>query len=139
MNCRIGGEFGISFDFFLQPLKIFNKTAYKKKFHMYLDTGRSALFAALTNIIQQGGNREAWLPYYCCDSVILPFRQLGFKINFYSMGGDLNTPNQLPKRLNEATFLFIHYFGKKNHAVLDWLYYRRLCASQSKRECRQLR
>lgn len=121
MNGPIGGEFGISIEDLQQFLLSSERPDYKKKHHIFLDTGRSAIYVALTNIIQLGGNKEAWLPRYCCDSVILPFQQLGFKINFYSMGEDLKTPGNMPSDLKGKTFLFIHYFGKKNSVIIDWL------------------
>jgi len=76
---------------------------------------------ALLSVIRHGGKKEAWLPRYCCRSVLLPFQSLGFKLNFYSMGADLNSPSGLPAGLNGETFFFIHYFGKKNRPVLGYL------------------
>jgi len=95
--------------------------AYKKKNFIYLDTGRSALYLALNAIIEQSGKMKAWLPYYTCQSVIMPFKQLGFEVNYYSMGSNLNNPDLLPGRLDGAVFLFINYFGKQNYAITDWL------------------
>jgi hypothetical protein len=120
-NYCIGGEFGISADLFLQPVAEQEVLPFGRKFHIYSDTGRSALYVALLEIIKRGGSKEAWLPRYSCDSVLLPFRQLGFSIHFYSMGRDLETLDRLPVRINSATFLFIHYFGKKNYPVTNWL------------------
>jgi len=117
----IGGELGISSEIFLQPELDNQDIGYDKKYHIYVDTGRSALFLALNGIIQQGGKRQAWLPYYCCESVILPFEQLGFDINYYSMGNNLQNPELLPERLNGAAFLFINYFGKKNYGITRYL------------------
>lgn len=93
----------------------------RKEFRLYLDTGRSAIFAALLSIIGRGGKKEAWLPRYCCPSVIWPFMKLDFRLNFYSLGRDLRSPLGLPDKLDGETLLFIHYFGKINHAFVDYL------------------
>lgn len=120
MNICIGGEFELSQSFLSQE---FNSDIDEMTHAIYTDTGRSGLYLALQGIIQYGGNKTAWLPRYCCPSVLLPFQQLGFEIQFYTMGEDLQTPADLPTdiELSGATFLFIHYFGKKNYAILDWL------------------
>lgn len=120
MRFKIGGEFGISAKAFQLP-RIYNEINFKKDYHAFFDTGRSALYVALLEIIKQGGVREAWVPRYCCESVLLSFNALGFHLNYYSMGADLRTPSGLPHHLSGATFLLIHYFGKKNTAIIDWL------------------
>jgi len=118
---RIGGEFNLSIDDFLAPEVNTSLNFLRKKYYLFPDTGRSAIYVALLTIIRQGGKKEAWLPYYCCKSILLPFRKLGFKVKFYSMGSDLKSPFNLPARLERETFFFIHYFGKKNWVILDYL------------------
>lgn len=117
---RIGGEFELSADMFLQP-ELHHKIDYNKKYQLFVDTGRSALFLALMAIMQQGGKREAWLPYFCCEAVELPFKILSFTINYYSLGMNLQSPVNLPACLNGGTFLFINYFGRENLAIAGWL------------------
>jgi len=118
---RLGGEFGLTVDDFLKPEIKIDMDHPKKKNCLYLDTGRSAIYMALLSIIRQGGKREAWLPRYCCKSVLLPFEKLGFKLNFYSLGSDLKSPSKLPPKLDGETFFLIHYFGKRNQVILDYL------------------
>jgi hypothetical protein len=120
-SAYMGGEFGLSIDDFLRPEIKANFNYPEKKNQLYLDTGRSAIYIALLSIIEEGGKREAWLPRYCCKSVLLPFIKLGFKLKFYSLGGDLKSPNSLPAKLDGETFFFIHYFGKRNQVILDYL------------------
>jgi hypothetical protein len=95
---RIGGEFGLTADDFLKPETNANLNHPRKRHRLFLDTGRSAIYTALLSIIGQGGRKEAWLPRYCCPSVFLPFRRLGFRLSFYSPGNDLNSPSDLPDR-----------------------------------------
>lgn len=118
---QMGGEFSLTVDDFLKPEIQINIDRPQKKNGLYLDTGRSAIYMALLSIIVQGGKREAWLPRYCCKSVLLPFNKLGFKLHFYSLGSDLNSPCDLPTRLDGETFFFIHYFGRSNRTILDYL------------------
>lgn len=117
---RIGGELSLSANDFLKP-KLQQPDILRKKNHLHLDTGRSAIYVALVNIVRLGGKREAWLPGYCCPSVLVPFNALGFKLHFYFMGTNLDSPSGLPSRLNGQTFFFIHYFGKTNRAILNYL------------------
>lgn len=120
MSFRIGGDFEILPHMFLQAP---NKNAFKvrQKHHIYLDSGRSSLLIALLKIIELGGAKEAWLPGFACRSVVQPFEQLGFRVNFYSMGDDLQKPKMLPTNLRGSTFLFINYFGKRNDSIINWL------------------
>lgn len=118
---QLGGEFSISVQDLTGPLITSKLDLPNKRNQLYLDTGRSAIYVALLSIIAEGGKREAWLPRYCCKSVLLPFLKLGFKINLYSLGSDLRSPSNLPAQLDGATFLFIHYFGKNNQVILDYL------------------
>lgn len=125
VTLRIGGEFESSpADFLAAPLGL-RAQDYGRKHHLLLDTGRSALLVALRHIVAKRGIRRAWLPRYCCESVLLPFRELGFEVGYYGMGGDLQSPDRLPDRLQGSVFLFIHYFGKRNDAILRWLESRR--------------
>lgn len=117
----LGGELDITLEDFLQPEAPSLLPLPGKRDSLYLDTGRSAIYLALCNIIRQGGKREAWLPRYCCPAVELPFLKLGFKLNYYSTGNDLNSPSGLPQKLDGETFFFIHYFGKRNQAIENYL------------------
>jgi hypothetical protein len=86
-----------------------------------LDTGRSGILVALEDIVRRGGRKVAYLPVYCCESVFLPFRQLDFELRFYAAGGDLASPDGLPSDYEDATFLYIHYFGLRNDKVTQWV------------------
>lgn len=91
------------------------------RYHSVLtDTGRSALYIAIDHILQSGGKKEAWLPIFCCESVIMPFVQHKCKINFYSCGFDLNTFSP-PDITSKSILLFINYFGFCNKSVANWL------------------
>lgn len=122
-DMNIGGELTLSLDDFLVNPGISDFWPGQHRHRLLLDTGRSAIYLALLSILQRGGKKEAWLPAYCCSSVLTPFQRLGFKIRFYTMGRDLASPGELPLDLdlNNRTFLFIHYFGKRNQTIHDYL------------------
>lgn len=124
---RIGGELEIQMEDILSPAMA-PATEYplismhsNQRHYLYFDSGRSAIYAALQDIMQRNGKKVAWLPAYTCNSVITPFQKCGFDIHFYSMGGDLQSPAKLPDKLELETFLFIHYFGITNKPVMEWL------------------
>ncbi|NLI91357.1 MAG: hypothetical protein GX434_03890 [Peptococcaceae bacterium] len=121
LNVTLGGELEITLEDFLKPESNSIVPLCSKENTLYLDSGRSAIYLALSDILSQGGKREAWLPRYCCQSVELPFLKLGFTLNYYSTGRDLNTPCGLPEKLAGETFLFIHYFGKRNLILEQYL------------------
>jgi UDP-N-acetylglucosamine 2-epimerase (non-hydrolysing)/GDP/UDP-N,N'-diacetylbacillosamine 2-epimerase (hydrolysing) len=117
---RVGGDFQVSAKAFAAPVAAGLPTL-SKPYSYWLDTGRSALYAGLRDILRRGGCRSAYLPVYCCESVLAPFQRLGFDVRFYSMGEDLASPSGMPDPLDGSTFLYIHYFGVLNQAVGEWL------------------
>ena len=46
-------------------------------------SGRSALEAIIADIKKQRNVRRAWLPSWCCDSMILPFVKNEINVQFY--------------------------------------------------------
>jgi hypothetical protein len=119
MAYRMGGEFELTPELFLQPVQTEGLWPYGTKNVIHVDTGRSALLLALLDILRRGGKKKAWLPRYCCESVIQPFIQLGFDIQFYSMGENLQTPDCFFGKLHGDTILLIHYFGKRNESMIN--------------------
>ncbi len=101
--------------------EINQRVGLPKRHRMWVDTGRSALGVALHEILRKGGRREAWVPAYCCEAILIPFKMLGFRIHFYSMGKDLATPDRLPRKTDGIAFLYVHYFGVKNNRLAPWL------------------
>ena len=112
-DIRIGGEFE------LNPASL-NLSADRplptlpSAFCYWTDTGRSALLLAARDLLGRGGKPVAWLPAFCCHSVLQPFEQAGFTVLHYSAtelhGEDKLPPNPQPGE----TVLFVHYFGHRN-------------------------
>jgi len=124
---RLGGEFEIG-PISLQSKVIATAPNMPMPYTMSLDTGRSGILVALQDILRRGGRKIAYLPAYCCESVLIPFQQLGFKLRFYSTGKDIATPVGMPSEVEDSTFLYIHYFGMRNDKVTQWLKQARLGA-----------
>lgn len=121
---RIGGEFEISRQMLLSK-SLFPLQTNSLAHTLWVDSGRSAIRECLRNILRFGGKRIAYVPAFCCSSVLQPFRELNFTIRQYSMGDNLRTPEELEDDLAGCTVLFIHYFGILNHAMSEQLRRRR--------------
>lgn len=120
MTFRIGGEIEIALDSLAAP-QLDVPPLLSKPYIARLNSGRSALYLALLEIVRRGGTRRAWVPAYVCASVVAAFKALDFELNFYSMGSRLSAPEFLPKVASGGTFLYVHYFGRKNNAAIEWL------------------
>ncbi|WP_068986494.1 hypothetical protein [Lysinibacillus xylanilyticus] len=120
-SIRIGGDFEITPNLLVgKPINNLNDWILDRDV-VWTDTGRSAIYLALQELLQKGIEKVAYLPVYCCESVKQPFFQLGFEIKYYSMGEDLQHPNYLPDDLNNKVLLFINYFGFENSCIYSWL------------------
>jgi hypothetical protein len=117
----VGGELTLDLELLNAPPVGNNDLHIRKRFSCQLDLGRSALSVALADILARGGKRVAWLPRYCCPSILEPFREHGFTLGFYSLGATLCGVDAMPAVAPGETFLFIHYFGIRNQAVAGWL------------------
>jgi dTDP-4-amino-4,6-dideoxygalactose transaminase len=119
MKFQIGGDLELYLEDLMKKPLFSYKSLEKRRINIWTDTGRSAIYLALTHILRAGCSRRAWLPSYSCDSVIQPFEELGFTIQFYSVGPNLSTISKVPEQLKSRDiFLFINYFGIQNqHAI----------------------
>ena len=72
-------------------------------------SGRTAIEAVLH---QLPGARTALLPSYCCDSMIIPFRDAGIDVSFYKVEWD----GELKVRIDGSSdiLLWCNYFGFRN-------------------------
>lgn len=88
--------------------------------HIKCDTGRSALSLALAEW-KKSSNGHVWIPEYVCPSMIFTISALGIPFKFYQdLPGAANffAP---PKPEANDLVIFIHYFGKVNNNVLQWV------------------
>lgn len=84
-------------------------------------SGRSALNAILDDILQRKECKTAYLPSWCCDSMIKPFLAHGIKVSFYPIYFDDN--NHLVQWIDDVfdsdMILVMDYFGFHNHPALN--------------------
>lgn len=72
-------------------------------------SGRTAIEAVLKKWPEA---RSALLPSYCCDSMIVPFRDVGIDIKFYNV--NWNDGFKIDIREGEDVLLWCNYFGYRN-------------------------
>lgn len=77
---------------------------------LHLNAGRYAL----EYILRTRRYRKVYLPYYICDTVLLPFSRLGVEYEFYHINSQLEPSIVFDVRSDEAV-LYVNYFGLKNH------------------------
>ncbi len=59
---------------------------------------------------------SVYLPHYCCEALVEPFRRLGVKVRYYHLNSVLE-PDSFPKLNGNEAFLYVNYFGVKTSCV----------------------
>lgn len=113
----IGGDFQIDPSIFGAPDARHSPINRISSMDFLLDTGRSAIAAAISLAIKSKMIKEVWIPYYCCKTMIRPFINANLKVTFYGLGGRLDEPIGLPNNLSNCIFLYSHYFGRRNNVI----------------------
>src|SRR3989304_6290559 len=117
---RIGGGLPVYAELFAQPPVSAPAPGFGRSSEIWLDSGRSALAAALEAIKGKGTTGRAWLPAYVCGSVVSAFGSKGFAIDYYPVEQSLSMCGYPPVGAGDV-FFFIHYFGMKNTSALEFL------------------
>lgn len=65
--------------------------------------------------------RKIYLPYYICDSVMEPIRQLGIEYDFYHINNQLEPAVSLQPKDDEVV-LYVNYFGLKDSFAETFCY-----------------
>ena len=103
MQKEIGSEF------WSIPLQSNNNDIFPTSCIWFL-SGRMALSYILLDIKRKYSIKIATLPSWCCDSMIKPFLNAGFDVNFYSVRYEKNSFIQkIPS--NSELILIMDYFG----------------------------
>lgn len=93
-----------------------------KKFFTYhpdavaLTSARSC-FSLLIESIKPS---KIYVPYYICDTALIPLRKYGIKYEYYALNIDLEPIKPFQLAVNEY-FLYVNYFGLMN-STIDTLY-----------------
>lgn len=86
-----------------------------------LISGRTATFYILKDILKSSNVKTAYLPSYCCQSMIQPFIDLNIDITFY--GVSFHKELEFDINVNEQCDIFfaMNYFGFKNGRMDEFI------------------
>lgn len=104
----IGGYFEVEKDLFDNRESEWHSDSLK------LSSGRGCL----SYIINTASIKKIWLPFYCCESVIHPFKNTNCNIHFYEIGEDLLPLINSINAKDDEWILVINYFGMFNTEIL---------------------
>ena len=76
---------------------------------------------ALEYILKARKYSKVYIPYYICDSVLLPFERVGISYEFYHINEKLEPVAELHPKEGEAV-LYVNYFGLKNRYASTFCY-----------------
>lgn len=83
----------------------------------YVLSGRTAIDVILQDILKERNVQNVYLPAYCCDSMLQPFRDRGIKIHLY----DMRLTDKLEYDIDEnkqVDILYVcNYFGYENNVA----------------------
>ena len=78
---------------------------------IYTLSGRTAIYYCLENIIAKREIKKAYVPSYCCDSMIKPFIDLGIDVEYYDVYYNYGLKYNVEYRDDVDSFLAMNYFG----------------------------
>ncbi|MDE6785369.1 MAG: sugar transferase, partial [Ruminococcus sp.] len=75
-------------------------------------SGRAAIYLALSDILKTTSCKKAYLPVYCCVSMLQPFLDLEIPVEFYTVRCENgNIVCDLPDAEKDTVVLIMNYFG----------------------------
>lgn len=90
----------------------------REKYISYYDSGRSALTQALGRVLRECRCKRCLVPSYTCSTVIQPFINAGFELNFYNVDKKLKISDanleKLIQTIDPGVFLFHNYYGNND-------------------------
>src|SRR3954463_16087452 len=103
----IGGEMALSPDTLSGPSVEHTPSFLPGPYLRWVNTGRAAIRLAIDDALKRGALPIVWIPAYCCESILQPFRYAGFEVRFYGGLPGTTQPSYLPDVVEGACFLFI--------------------------------
>lgn len=100
-----------------KDLELKDVLKYKKSNTVYTASGREAIALALYSLEKENPSicKKCLMPAYMCDTVFIPFEQMGWELVFYHIGTDMKADGQKLSdliRKHKPGMLFIHaYYG----------------------------
>ncbi len=90
---------------------IWEKYKGDKRFYV---SGRTALDAIIEDIKITKSCKKAYLPSYCCDSMVLPFLRHGMQIEYYDVRVENGFKAEIDPNYECDIILTVDYFGYEN-------------------------
>lgn len=81
---------------------------------LYVLSGRTAIDCIIQDILQSKPARSVYMPGYCCDSMIEPFRNRGIRVNLYDVWFDGRIQYEVDLSEEVDVFYVTNYFGYEN-------------------------
>ena len=105
MQCEIGGEF------WGKPTgEPSMKIPYLGEKRFFL-SGRTALYAVIDDILHYHACKTAYLPAYCCHTMVIPFLLHGLRVAFYAVAADQGFKSLIDAGHPCDIVLTMDYFG----------------------------
>lgn len=82
---------------------------------VYVLSGRTAIDIIIQNILSYRQIKSAYLPAYCCDSMIFPFTRRGIEVTLYDVSFDGELHYHIDDNFNCDIFYVTNYFGYDNN------------------------
>ncbi len=101
---EVGGYFGLE----LKKGKEYHLNSIR------LNSGRNAL----QYILIANNYTKVYLPYYTCDVLLQPIKNLNLKYEFYSINESFEAHFDFEKIKNTEAFLYTNYFGLKDQYII---------------------
>ncbi len=84
-------------------------------------SGRTSIYYILKNIIKNINLKKAYLPSYCCESISLPFIDLGIEVVYYDVYFDNGLKYNINLNQECDIFFAINYFGYSCMNMEDYI------------------
>ncbi len=81
---------------------------------IYTLSGRTAIYYCLENIMAKREIKKAYVPSYCCDSMIKPFIDLGIDVEYYDVYYNYGLKYDIEYKDDVDLFFAMNYFGYAN-------------------------
>jgi hypothetical protein len=88
----------------------------------YVLSGRTAIDLILQDIMAKREAKSVYIPAWCCDSMLAPFRSRGVKVDLYDVSYDGKLHYYIDESKTPDIFYVNNYFGYENtisHAIIE--------------------
>lgn len=89
---------------------------------LFAGSGRTVIDVVIKDILKRTRIDNAYLPSYCCDSMIRPFLDNGINVKFYSVRiGNHGFEYSFPSEDKYEIIVVMGYFGFQNSAIEEFI------------------